>query len=108
MSGTKQPIACRLDALSPDERRRQQTLRQNLEAALESVREAPDGYVFTYREGADVFSQAAEWLTLERRCCPFLDFELAWRADSPSPTLHLRSAEPAAKAFIAETFLPAS
>jgi hypothetical protein len=108
MSGTKPAIACRLDALSPDERRRQQTLRQNLEAAIESVREAPDGYVFTYRDDADVFGQAAEWLTLERRCCPFLDFELAWRAGSPSPTLRLRSREPAAKAFIAETFLPTS
>jgi len=108
MSGTKQPIACRLDALSPDERRRQQTLRQNLEAALESVREARDGFVVTYRDGADVFRQAAEWLTLERRCCPFLDFELAWRSDSPSPTLCLRSEDPAAKAFIAETFLPTS
>jgi hypothetical protein len=107
MTRTTPPIACRLDALSPDERRRQQTLRQTLDAAIESVQEVPDGYVFTYTGNVDVFRQAAEWLTLERRCCPFLDFELAWRADSRSPTLRL-SGEPGVKAFIADTFVPTS
>lgn len=107
MVDSKRMIACRLDALSPDERQRQQALRQNLEAAIESVREAPDGYVFAYRAEADVFRQVAEWLTLERRCCPFIDFELGWRAHSRSPTLRM-SGEPEVKRFIAETFLPVS
>jgi hypothetical protein len=105
MPGTNQPIACRLDALSPDERRRQQTLRQTLEAALARVSETLDGYVFTYRGDSDVLLHAAEWLALERRCCPFLDFELAWPADAPSPSLRLGGA-PTVKAFIAETFVP--
>ncbi|MGH3117766.1 MAG: hypothetical protein ACRD09_12245 [Vicinamibacterales bacterium] len=107
MAETTRPIACRLDALSPEERQRQQALRQDLEAAIESVREAPDGYVFTYRDDATVFRRAAEWLTLERRCCPFVDFELGWRADSRSPTLRM-GGEPGVKAFIAGTFLPLS
>jgi hypothetical protein len=107
MADRKRTIACRLDALSPDERRRQQALRQDLEAVIESVREAPDGYVFAYRADADVFRRVAEWLTLERRCCPFIDFELGWRAHSRSATLRM-SGEPDVKRFIADTFLPVS
>jgi hypothetical protein len=106
MGGTQLPIGCRLDALSPDERQRQKVLRQELEPAIERIQEAENGYVFTYHHVA--FRQLAEWLTLERRCCPFLDFELAWRADSPSPTLGLSSPDPAVKAFIADTFVPAN
>jgi hypothetical protein len=107
MPGTNQPIACRLDALSPDERQRQQALRRELETALVDVTETPVGFRFTYREDSRVFLQAAEWLALERRCCPFLDFELAWRADLRAPTLHVSGRDTAVKPFIADTFVPA-
>jgi hypothetical protein len=108
MPGTKPPIACRLDALSPAERQRQQTLRTQLDAAVVHVSETADGYVFSFREGSDVLVQAAEWIALERRCCPFLDFELAWRADVQSPTLRLSGPVPAVKTFIADTFIPST
>jgi hypothetical protein len=108
MPGTKPPIACRLDALSPAERQRQKTLRTQLDAAVVRVSETADGYVFIYRDDSDVLLQAAEWLALERRCCPFLDFELAWRADSQAPTLRVGGSDPAVKTFIADTFIRAS
>jgi hypothetical protein len=34
--------------------------------------EIPGGYAFRF--DADAFDELARWITLERRCCPFLDF----------------------------------
>jgi hypothetical protein len=98
------PIACRLDALSAEERERQQTLRAKLEEATKETRETADGYTFVFRGGAEIFRSAAEWTTLERRCCPFLDFELEWRAADDNPSLTV-SGNAEAKLFIASTFV---
>lgn len=72
------PIACRLDALSAEERVRSKALRTELVAATTETTELPGGYSFQYRADAALFQKAAEWITLERRCCPFLSFELRW------------------------------
>jgi hypothetical protein len=64
-------VACRLDAIAPPERRRHAELLAALRAAVEEVRELPDGFAFRFAdEGAAVLE---EWLPLERLCCPFLD-----------------------------------
>jgi hypothetical protein len=99
-----QPIACRLDALTADERKRQEALRAELDAAIVERRETADGYRFIYRAGPAVLGAAAEWIAIERRCCPFLDFTLTWRADAEGPALEL-SGGPGVKAFIGQTFL---
>jgi hypothetical protein len=36
--------------------------------------ETADGYAFRF--DADAFDELARWITLERRCCPFLDFTI--------------------------------
>ena len=99
-----QPIACRLDALTAAERSRQQALRAELETAIVARRETAGGYRFVYRADPAVLGAAAQWIAIERRCCPFLDFTLTWRADDQGPALEL-SGGPGVKAFIAQTFL---
>src|SRR5262245_38186342 len=71
-------LVCRLDALDAADRARHAALRAQLDAAVEAVDELPDGYALRCRADAAVFTSTAEWITLERRCCPFLDFALAW------------------------------
>ncbi len=84
------PIACRPHALSKDERARSQALRSELAAATAKTRELPAGYAFAYRADASLFQKAAEWIGLERRCCPFLTFELRWsQGDDAAPELLL-------------------
>ena len=72
MTDTPTPaVACRLDAIAPPERRRHAELLAELRAAVEEVRELPDGLAFRFAdEGAAVLE---EWLPLEKLCCPFLD-----------------------------------
>ena len=88
-----EPLACRLDALSPAERARHQKLAALLERAVVGVRELPNGYelaldlsrLLSDPRAADAQGdpvcvvEIAEWVDLEARCCPFLDFGIAVR-----------------------------
>ena len=69
-------IFCRLGALSPAERERQALLRRRVEAAVREAQERPDGYALLLDPAPELFVAAAEWITLERRCCPFMRLAL--------------------------------
>jgi hypothetical protein len=74
------PVACDMSAFSPDERRRYHALRPTVMNALEDVIETPNG--FRGRVGPGVLAgEIAEWMALERRCCPFLELGLRLTAD---------------------------
>jgi hypothetical protein len=68
------PLACNRDALDAAARARRQELAAHLQTATQEVRERPDGYAFRYP--ADALLVAAEFVALERRCCPFFRFAL--------------------------------
>ena len=70
-----------MDALSPEERTRYAELIPLLTDSVQQVSELADGFRFRLRDDAGVFRQTAEWVTLERRCCPFLRFRLGWEPD---------------------------
>jgi hypothetical protein len=73
-------FACRLDVFDRSEKQRYQELRTTLKAAVLESRELPDGYAMRLTADAGLFRQVAEWITLERRCCPFLALALEWSA----------------------------
>jgi hypothetical protein len=83
------PIACKLGALSAAESEREGVLLRDLGTMTEKTSETADGYILHLRPGAAGFMKVAEWTTLERRCCPFLNFNLEWRAIDDAPTLQL-------------------
>src|SRR5436309_1470907 len=74
--GTESPIACVLDRFSPAERARWQQLGKNWRASVLEIRELPDGYALRIPSDATSVLAAAEWMTLDRLCCPFLTFVL--------------------------------
>jgi hypothetical protein len=74
------PVACDMSAFSPDERQRYQTLRTKIMDAIEEVVETPSG--FRGRLGHSVQAgEIAEWMSLEQRCCPFLELGLRLTSD---------------------------
>lgn len=75
-AGRDIPIACELEAFDAGERRRHAELRQAMKRARLEVQELPDGYAFLFPDEPSLFLQIAEWITLERRCCPFFAFSL--------------------------------
>lgn len=98
-------IACRLDALTKEDRAREAVLLAEHFAQLQTTREDVDGFVFRYTTTPTSTSHLAELVTLEHRCCPFLRFELAWPAGSHEGGPELRiSGGPKVKEFIADVF----
>ena len=59
-------------SLNAAQRVRHGELMEKLHASVVGQRELRDGYSFDLGPDAETFVSAAEWITLERRCCPFL------------------------------------
>lgn len=98
------PIACRLDLLTPEERRHEQALLATARGFLGRAVETARGYRFAVPP--DSLGPLGELVALERRCCPFLAFTLEVAAEQGGVTLEIHG-DAEAKAFIASTFGPA-
>ena len=92
-------FACRANALDKIQRQRQQALLETVRRTIIAKNELPGGLVLSFRADTAVFVQLAEWISLERRCCPFLAFALEWSQDD-SVSVRLRG-QPGVKEFIA-------
>ena len=82
------PIACDMTALDAAQRERQQVLMKTFHASIQETEEIEDGYAFRLRGDAATILAAAEFITIERLCCPFLIFEL--EVGSPEGLVWLR------------------
>lgn len=89
----KVPIACDLTAMDAHERDRYEAVREQLDAAVQEVRELSNGYAFRYTADAALVIAAAEFVTLERRCCPFFTFVLEVEAGGGPLWLRLTGGE---------------
>ena len=96
------PIVCNLDALTPDERARRTELASRLGAHTEATEESAEGFRMRLASCPEVPRDALEFALLERRCCPFLRFQLEIEPGSQDVWLHL-SGGPGVKRFLAET-----
>ena len=74
-------LACRIDALGPVQRARHRALVAELVAAAEAVEELSDGYAIRFPARPYLFLRLAEWIELERGCCPFLAIRLEFDRD---------------------------
>ena len=69
-------LACDLTAFNPKQRERYQHVREQLHEMQKKIREVPNGYTFRYPVEDSVLSLLVEFIDLEGRCCPFLNFAL--------------------------------
>lgn len=88
-----EPLACRLDALDSKERERHAQLLRELAESVADVEELPDGLAIRFPSKPYVFLRLAEWMELERACCPFLEFGLLFENRVPTMRLELRGPE---------------
>ena len=84
-------LTCNVDGLTPAERARSATLLAALRAATVERAELDDGYAFRL-DGDTSLVGVAEWITLERRCCPFFRFQLEIDGDAGPVWLRLTGA----------------
>ncbi len=69
-------IVCALNAMTTEQRAQHAALWQQVQAVSAETRELPTGYALRLPADAAHIVAAAEWMTLERLCCPFFQFEL--------------------------------
>jgi hypothetical protein len=99
-ASTTQPVfACRIGALTPQERAQQKELTAQLERATTQVTEDTEGYTFHYAPSLPP-SKVIAWVEKERKCCPFLRFTLDMSEDSGPSRLRVWGV-PGVKAFVA-------
>lgn len=84
------PIACNLS--EPELRLRRETLASDIFRDVQQVAELTDGYSFSF-PGDDAWAgRLLEFITFERRCCPFITFELLFEPGQGAIWLRLRGA----------------
>jgi hypothetical protein len=69
-------IACDMTALNAAQRERQQALMKSFHALIQETQETDDGYAFRLAADTETILFAAEFITIERLCCPFFNFAL--------------------------------
>jgi len=82
------PLACALDAFNSEERARYRALTEEIRARVEDLRELRDGYALRLPSDSSTYLTAAEFVLLERRCCPF--FRIALELEEGQGPLWLR------------------
>lgn len=91
--GTTSLIACNLKAIGASERPHYNDLMKRLRAATRDRSELPDGYAFKLDGKAINLPEVAAWISMERRCCPFLTFQLSASGDKANWLLKLTGPE---------------
>jgi hypothetical protein len=96
-------LACNLNAISAGDRTRYTDLFKRIQAAITDRRELKDGYVFRLNGESISLPDVAQWISLERLCCPFFTFELQTTGEESDCWLTLRGPD-GAKTIINQEF----
>jgi hypothetical protein len=94
---------CNLKALSTKERARHVLLTLEIERARVETIELANGFAFRFRDGTVSLTDLAEWVSAERECCPFFDFEIELQGNNGPLWLKLRGKD-GVKAFMQSEF----
>ncbi len=100
-AGKESPIACDMSAIAPALRARHVATGGLLFRSAAEISELSDGYAFRLPNDSDALLRAAEFVSLERLCCPFLRFSLEVGPEGGPVWLRLTGRE-GVKAFIRE------
>ena len=93
------PIACNVSPFSPAERQRWEELGQGWRNKVQEVHELADGYALRIPADAASIMAAAEWMALDRVCCPFMGFALEVEPEGGGVWLRL-TGRPGVKEFM--------
>ena len=91
-SNSEIPLACDFSGMDAAQKARYQDSRRRVFATMEDISELENGYALHFPFEAELFLALAEFITLERLCCPFFNFAL--ELDAGSGPLRLRLTGP--------------
>jgi hypothetical protein len=76
-ASTSPVIACNTKAIDVADRPHYNDLTKRLRLAIRNRSEIRDGYIFKLDGQLLSLPQVADWISMERLCCPFLNFQLS-------------------------------
>ena len=94
-------MACDMSVLSPEQRDAHLTASRELFSKVQAIKEVDDGYEFRIGDEPDVIVKVAEFVSLEKLCCPFLNFAINVEAEGGPVTLR-RTGREGVKDFVRE------
>jgi hypothetical protein len=97
--------ACGGGVLKPSERARHTALTEELRSAVRWVQELPCGYAFRFPDDPALSSRLVEWVVLERRRCPSIEFDIL-ASDRGEPVILRLTGREGVKAFVAGQLAP--
>lgn len=86
-------FACDMTAIEAGRRGQHLATIDELFRRTGEIREMPDGYAFMLPNESDVLLKAAEFIALERLCCPFFGFSLEVEPEGGALWLRLTGRE---------------
>ena len=90
---TESQLVCDLTAMNTEQRKRYQAVLEHLHKTVQGVEEIENGYAFQHDTDASTLLLLAEFISLERLCCPFLDFALVVERERGPVRLRLTGPE---------------
>ncbi len=93
-----QPLICIPDAIPAEKRATYDDIRALMQTESQSTIELEDGFALHFPNTAVWITRLAEFISLERLCCPFLTFALVVNTDQV--VLHLTGTADGIKEFI--------
>ncbi len=94
-----------LTVLTPLQRQRHSVVRQHIIASIRDTQELPDGFALRLPGDVRTMIKAAEFITRERLCSPFLSFALQVEGAKGPVWLKLTGGE-GVKQFLLAEFIP--
>lgn len=94
-------IACDMTAIPPDQRQAHLATSKDLFSQIKESRELTNGYEFRFAAQPDLIVKLAQFISLEKLCCPFLNFGIEVEAEGGPVWLRLTGRD-GVKAFIRE------
>lgn len=93
MTEKESPFACDMSAIAADQRNAHIETIGKLFRTVESIRELSNGYAFRLPNNQEALLITAEFISLERQCCPFFGFELELEREGGPAWLSLTGRE---------------
>ena len=102
-SNPRPVIACNLKAIRTADRPRYNELLTRLRAAVRDRGELTAGYAYKLESKGLTLREVAEWMSMERLCCPFLNLQLSAAGNQSGWVLSL-TGPPGVKALLQAEF----
>ncbi|MEQ1764870.1 MAG: hypothetical protein ABL984_17205 [Pyrinomonadaceae bacterium] len=83
------PFACNPTAIKAEDKPRYKDLAAKVKSAKEEVKETDGGYALRYESSSETIRDLAEFITYERACCPFIQFEMVIEKDNGAAWLKM-------------------